>query len=210
LSPTDLGEIARTKSEDRMRAICARRHLDLAVTDVLIRRGNSDVLRRVAANRGAQLSEASFANLFALANKDAVMAEKLVQRSDLPQHLFHRMLPRASETTRQRLLTVAAPDVQNEIGRMLETIGRDIVTDEAASQSAHESHSDPTSTRRTHGTRSSQLCSGQEICRNDRCIVVSMRGAVRHGRAAHERVEPVLILCKAAGFEWPRVRAAAD
>jgi len=212
LSPTDLEEIAETKSQDHMRAICARSHLDYAVTDVLVRRGNSDVLHCLAANRGAQLSEASFANLFALADKDDVMAENLVQRSDLPQHLVHRMLVRAPGATRQRLLTVAAPDVQNDIGRMVEKIDRDVVTDEDASESAMSR----IQAQHQHGqlTEHDLLNFAQAKKFAETIAALSCLCSVPFDMVEQlmddERVEPVLILCKAGGFEWPTARAVVQ
>ena len=53
LAEIDLVEVAENKSQAHLRAISARRALGEAVTDVLVRRGDREVARRVAGNRGA-------------------------------------------------------------------------------------------------------------------------------------------------------------
>jgi uncharacterized protein (DUF2336 family) len=65
LAETDLVDIASAKGQEHLRAISARRLLGEAVTDVLVRRGDREVARSVAGNRGARISENGFSNLVA-------------------------------------------------------------------------------------------------------------------------------------------------
>ena len=60
LAESDLIDVAETKSQAHLHAISGRRALGEAVTDVLVRRGNRDVARRVADNRGARISKKGF------------------------------------------------------------------------------------------------------------------------------------------------------
>src|SRR5262249_28293747 len=53
LAEADLVDLAQTKGQAHLRAISSRRVLGEAVTDVLVRRGNREVARRVVDNRGA-------------------------------------------------------------------------------------------------------------------------------------------------------------
>src|SRR5271169_168638 len=53
LAEIDLVDIAKTKSQAHLQAISVRQALGEAVTDVLVQRGDGDVARRVAENRGA-------------------------------------------------------------------------------------------------------------------------------------------------------------
>ena len=57
LAEADLVDLAKTKSQAHLQAISARRALGEAVTDVLVRRGDREVARSVADNRGARISE---------------------------------------------------------------------------------------------------------------------------------------------------------
>ncbi len=60
LAEADLVDLAKTKSQAHLQAISARQVLGEAVTDVLVRRGDREVARSVADNRGARISEAAF------------------------------------------------------------------------------------------------------------------------------------------------------
>src|SRR5271156_6759965 len=60
LQEADLVDLAKTKGQAHLQAISTRQALGEAVTDVLVRRGDREVARNVAGNRGARLSEAGF------------------------------------------------------------------------------------------------------------------------------------------------------
>src|SRR5580700_1648669 len=70
LAEADLLDVARTKGQAHLHAISARRAIGEAVTDVLVRRGNRDVARRVADNRSARISARSFHRLVKRAEED--------------------------------------------------------------------------------------------------------------------------------------------
>src|SRR5579863_6571844 len=56
-------ETARSKSQAHLMAISTRKLLSGAVTDVLVQRGNDDVVRSTVSNPGAQFSERGFNRL---------------------------------------------------------------------------------------------------------------------------------------------------
>ena len=84
LAEADLIDVAETKSQAHLHAISGRRALGEAVTDVLVRRGNRDVARRVADNRSARISEQGFYRLVKRAEEDGILAEKVGLRPDIP------------------------------------------------------------------------------------------------------------------------------
>jgi uncharacterized protein (DUF2336 family) len=99
LADSDLIDIAGTKSQAHLLAICNRSGIAEAVTEILVRRGDSDVIRGVAGNRGARLSDLSFSILVTRAEQDGDLAEKLRLRSDLPPELqadIQRVLAKVS------------------------------------------------------------------------------------------------------------------
>src|SRR5580692_10716798 len=75
LAEADLVDVARTKSQAHLQAISARNGLGEAVTDILVRRGDREVARNVAANRGARISEVGFFRLVKRAENDGILAE---------------------------------------------------------------------------------------------------------------------------------------
>jgi len=92
LAETDLIDIAKTKSQPHLLAISGRSEIVASVTDVLVRRGDREVVRNVADNPKASLSEASFSTLVKRAEQDGILAEKVGLRPDIPAHLFRDLL----------------------------------------------------------------------------------------------------------------------
>src|SRR3974390_2472576 len=74
LSDSDLIEIAQTKSQQHLEAIAGRRTVSEKVSDVLIDRGNTDVLTTVAGNFGARFSPKGYPSLLAKAEDQADIA----------------------------------------------------------------------------------------------------------------------------------------
>ncbi len=93
----------RSKSQAHLLAISGRRSLSGAVTDVLIERGNGEVLQRTASNPGATLSENGYRGLLAHAERDEGVAVCLGLRPSIPRHHFLKLIARASASVRERL-----------------------------------------------------------------------------------------------------------
>jgi len=94
---------AKTKSQPHLLAISERKSLEEAVTDVLVTRGNWDVVNSVANNDGARFSEFGFLHMIKRAEGDSILAEQLGLRKDIPRHLFQQLIAKASEDVRKRL-----------------------------------------------------------------------------------------------------------
>ncbi len=93
LTEEDLKEIAESKSQDHLMAISNRTTLSEVVTDVLVQRGDTGVLRSVTSNQGARFSEAGFDTLAARAEHDTVLQANLVQRKDLTDDAAQKLIP---------------------------------------------------------------------------------------------------------------------
>jgi uncharacterized protein (DUF2336 family) len=94
---------ARTKSQPHLLAISERKSLAEEVTDVLVTRGNWDVVTSVANNDGARLSDFGFLHMIKRADGDSILAEQLGLRKDIPRHLFQQLIAKASDDVRKRL-----------------------------------------------------------------------------------------------------------
>jgi uncharacterized protein (DUF2336 family) len=95
---------ARTKSQPHLLAISKRRSIETTVTDVLVTRGNRDVVNSVANNNGARFSGFGFLHMVKRAEDDSILAEQLGLRKDIPRHLFQQLISKASEDVKKRLL----------------------------------------------------------------------------------------------------------
>ena len=98
-----LVECATSKSQEHLLAISRRRTLPEAVTDVLVSRGDQQIVLSTARNPGARFSNRGFGVLVKRATGDDQLAACVGTRSDLPPLLFEQLLAAASATVRIKL-----------------------------------------------------------------------------------------------------------
>jgi len=107
-------ETARNKSQAHLMAISTRRVLSGAVTDVLVLRGNDEVIQSTVNNPGAEISERGFTRLVNRAEGDDNLATCVGLRPTIPRHLYLKLLAKASDIVRQRL-EAANPQQAGEV-----------------------------------------------------------------------------------------------
>jgi uncharacterized protein (DUF2336 family) len=100
---------AKNKSQQHLLAISKRRSVAEAVTDVLVVRGDSEVVTSIVANTGASFSNSGFLQLVRRSEGDSILAESVGLRRDIPRHIFHQLIAKASEEVRQKLQRERAP-----------------------------------------------------------------------------------------------------
>jgi uncharacterized protein (DUF2336 family) len=211
MAETDLIAIAETKSQAHLLAISSRSGIAESVTAVLVRRGDREVARRVAENRGARLSDDSFSRLVGRAEQDGVLAEKVGLRPDIPPRLFRDLLLKATEVVQQRLFASAKPETQAEIRRVLAKVSSEV--------GATAAPRDYSAARRTiealrrdgrldeaalvdfarKGQYGEMIVALASLCAVPVEVVDRLMGG--------DRPDPVLILCKSAGWRWATVKA---
>src|SRR5882672_4805965 len=103
LDDETLIETARNKSQAHLMAISIRKVLSGAVTDVLVLRGNDEVIHSTVNNPGAEFSERGFTRLVNRAEGDDDLATCLGMRPTIPRHVYLKLIARASATVRARL-----------------------------------------------------------------------------------------------------------
>jgi uncharacterized protein (DUF2336 family) len=94
---------ATAKSQQHLFAIAQRDTLSEAVTDILVERGDRDVVHSVVKNKGARFSDTGFRRLVDRSNGDDMLASEVGMRRDMPRPYFLLLLERASNTVRLRL-----------------------------------------------------------------------------------------------------------
>jgi uncharacterized protein (DUF2336 family) len=94
---------ATTGSQQHLLAISQRKSIDQNVTDVLVKRGDREVIKSVAANSGARLSDFGFLHLVKRSEGDSILAEHLGIRRDIPRHLFQQLIAKASDEVKRKL-----------------------------------------------------------------------------------------------------------
>jgi uncharacterized protein (DUF2336 family) len=122
LDDAALVEIARLKGQGHLLAMSERPTLSAVVTDVLVERGDRDVVRRAAGNSGAVFSPGSYSELIKRAAQDGVLTLRIGQRSDLSGENLKQLLDGTLDVIRRRLSSVVNPVRQVEITRAMAAI----------------------------------------------------------------------------------------
>jgi uncharacterized protein (DUF2336 family) len=206
-----LVEIARIKGQDHLLAMTERPRLSPDLTDVIVQRGERDVIRRAASNAGAAFSPIGYSALVKRAAKDGVLTITVGQRHDLSDRLLKELLAGSVDVVRRRLFDMAEPGRQAAVARAMSDLSgnaeqpgkqrdfapaqRTILSlyragdlDEAALLDFAKAY------RYTETVAALSALSGVPIAAVDRLM-------------AGDRNDPILIIAKAIGLEWPTVRA---
>ncbi len=211
LDDATLIECAVTKTQDHMLAISQRKTLSEAVTDVLVKRGDRDVVLSTARNTGARFSRNSFSILVKRAQGDDALTGCVGRRPDLPQALFEKLLEAASDAVRATLLA--------ERGHAAHEIDRAVseVTTHIRSEAATHSPQHAAARVRVHSlNRAGKLnkIKLEEFARAGRIEELSIALAlmahvpedVVMGIFNDPDGEPLLALAKTIGLPWETTR----
>lgn len=106
------------KGQEHLLAIATRNKLSETVSDQLVSKGNIEVLRALASNPGASISDFGFRVLVKKSTDDDWLSERVARRIDIPEHHLRDLISKASEIVRQRLM-VDAPELSEIIKEIL-------------------------------------------------------------------------------------------
>jgi uncharacterized protein (DUF2336 family) len=211
LQETELVELARTKGQAHLAALAGRKDIGEAVTDVLVRRGDAEVMHNVAGNQSARLSEGGFSALVKRAEGDSDLAEKVGHRADIPPHLFRDLLVRATAVVQQRMLQAAKPETRAEIQRVLDKVSKemDVTAPARDYAAAHRAALAMQQAGTLNETALAEFARDKKF--EETVASLSVLCGVPIDTAdrlmAGDRPDPILILCKAAGYGWDSARA---
>lgn len=120
LSESDLIEIANHREQQYLLAISKRKTLDEALTDAVLKRGDTTVCRALASNVGARFSDQGCLKIAAAAERDADIADALAARPYMPVKELHDLLARANKTPQARHVKAAPPPTRKRIWEVIE------------------------------------------------------------------------------------------
>lgn len=92
------------KGQEHLLAIATRSKLSTKVSDQLVTKGDIAVLRTLASNPGAAISDFGFGILVKKSADDDWLSERVARRIDIPEHHLRELISKASEIVRQRLM----------------------------------------------------------------------------------------------------------
>jgi uncharacterized protein (DUF2336 family) len=204
-------EIAHIKGQGHLLALSERPTLSSGLTNVIVRRGEREVVRRAAGNAGAIFSQAGYSALIKRANQDGVLTLTVGQRDDLSSKQLKDLLAGSNDIVRRRLLDVVKParlaDIKQamiEISGVAEPVEsrRDFEPAQRAILALHRAgelnEAALLGFAKAHKYEESVVAlaamSGVQIATLDRLI-------------AGDRHDPILIVGKAVSLEWATLRA---
>ena len=122
LSESRLLIVCATKSQSHLYAIAQRQSISELVTDILIDRGERDVVHAVAKNSGARISDSGFNGLVLRAADDAELAVHVGSRRDIPRHHLVILLETASAEVCEKIVAVNSQLVEAVKGVVTEVV----------------------------------------------------------------------------------------
>lgn len=182
------------------------------MTDVLVERGNDEVVRSTARNPGAEFSEHGYTTLLTRAERDDDLATSVGLRPDVPRHHYLKLIAQASASV-QAKLNAANPQLSSDV-----TLAVREVTRRARSASGANSPE----TTIAHGLVRSLFEDGRldeeevtkfaEAGKFDEAnaaiaCLANVPVAVAETMMVESRNEGIFILAKVAKFSWDTVRA---
>ena len=203
---------AKNKSQQHLLAISKRQTVPETVTDVLVVRGSPEVVTSVASNAGANLSKSGFLHLVRRSEGDSILAESVGLRKDIPRHLFHQLIAKASEEVRQKLKR-ERPDIEHQVHRVVVDVtgaiharfgpaSKDYFTAKRTVAKLHE---------RGELTEDKVFELAHSLKFNETTVALSLLCGLPTDVAERALIEkdrePVLILAKSLDFSWPTTMA---
>jgi uncharacterized protein (DUF2336 family) len=202
-------ETARNKSQAHLMAISIRRVLSGAVTDVLVLRGNDEVIQSTVNNPGAEFSERGFTRLVNRAEGDDDLATCLGMRPTIPRHLYLKLLAKASATVRDRLEAAnprQAGDVPTAV-REATRLARSAITRQTAI--AHALVKCLYEDGRLDEHQVAAFADAGKFDEANAAIaaLANVSVSIAENMMMETRAEGVMILAKVSGMSWSTVKA---
>jgi uncharacterized protein (DUF2336 family) len=212
LDDATLIETARNKSQAHLLAISTRKVLSDAVTDVLVLRGNDEVVHSTVNNPGAEFSERGFTRLLTRAEGDDNLATCVGLRPTLPRYLYLKLLAKASETVRLRL-EAANPTQAGEIPIAVREAARRARSGPSAmSKQTAIAHALVKSLFEDGRLDEHQVTHFAEAGKFDEtnaaiAALANVPVAIAENMMVESRAEGVMILAKVSGLSWTTVKS---
>ena len=205
-------ETARNKSQAHLMAISTRRELSGAVTDVLVLRGNDEVIHSTVNNPGAEFSERGFTRLVNRAEGDDELATCIGLRPTIPRHLYLKLLAKASAKVRARLEAANPPLAAEVCTAVREVTQKARTAPSAITQETAIAHALVKSLYEDGRLDEHQVEAFAEAGKFDEtnaavAALANVAVSIAENMMVETRAEGVMILAKISGLSWSTVRA---
>jgi len=201
-----------TKSQAHMLSISKREKLEGRVTDELVKRGNQEVVKSVAANSGARFSDFGFLHMIKRAEGDSILAEQLGLREDIPRHVFQQLIAKATSDVKKRLER-ERPDMAQQIQSSLTNLAGQLQSKFGPVSRSHFVAKRVVSTQHRLGNLSESNILSYAVSHRLEEVTIglsllcSLPGDVIERALLDRNRETLLILCRALEFSWDTTTA---
>jgi uncharacterized protein (DUF2336 family) len=204
-------EIARFKGQGHLLAMSERPALSPDLTDVIVRRGDREVVRRAAGNAGAEFSHTGYSVLIRRASQDGVLTLAVGQRDDLSGPQLRDLLAGSVDIVRRRLLEVVKPGRQADIKQAMSEMSGEPERVESRRNFAPAQRA-ILALHNAGGLNEAALLGFAKALKYEESVAaLAAMSGVKIGTLDHlisgDRHDPILIAGKAVGLEWATVRA---
>jgi uncharacterized protein (DUF2336 family) len=210
VSEDSLIEIARTQSQAHLLSIAGRSQVGETVSDVLVDRGDDEVLRRLSGNAAARFSETGLSGLATRGASNEKIAVNMANRSDVPPRIFRYLLNQATNAVRNSLLEGASSQQRGIISQVLDEVCQEIGRPAAHEITVEVRRGVYEALEKGKLNESTVL----EFARSDMLAEVAVSLAVLtttsidivEQQMLSGRMSGLLLLCKAKDFKWPTAK----
>ena len=204
-------DVARLKGQGHLLAMAERKALSTGLTEIMVRRGDREVVRRTAGNAGAAFSATGYQALIKRAAQDGVLTLAVGQRGDLPDAHLKELLSASLDVVRRRLFDLARPERQAAINRAMNEISDVPDTVTSTRNFVPAQHTILTLHKAGKLNEAALLGFAKSFAYEEAVAALAALSGV--GIATLDRLmsgdrhDPILIVGKTIGLEWATVRA---
>ncbi|WP_424627063.1 DUF2336 domain-containing protein [Bradyrhizobium sp. SYSU BS000235] len=208
-------ENARSKSQGHLLAISKRKVLSGAVTDVLVERGNYEVVESTVKNPGAEFSENGFSLLVSRAEGNDNLTTCIAMRPSIPRHHYLKLIAKASASVRARLEAIN-PQASGEISSAIKEVARRASTDASAITEqtviAHELVKSLFDDGRLDEHQIAKFAKAGQFDETNAALaaMANVPVATVETMMIESRSEGLMILAKVTGLSWSTLKAVMD
>jgi uncharacterized protein (DUF2336 family) len=212
LSEADLVESASTQSQGHLYAIAQRSAISEAITEILIERGEPNIVHAVAKNAGACFSDGSFRELVMRAGEDAKLALHVGTRRDIPRHHFLKLLETASASVCSKMIA-ANPQfsdvVQDAVTEVIDDINLEVREQSRGHTIARQKVRRLKYWRELGDANVHAAAATQDFEKTVMALSVLAHCPIELAERAvlHENPGVVQVIAKAAGCSWATLKA---
>lgn len=212
LDEVTLAEGARSKSQAHLLAISTRKVIPESVTDILLERGDREVVLSAAGNPGASFSEFGYSSLVRRSSSDDDLAACTWSRSEIPRRHLLKLFADASDSLRRRFAkgdprkAALMAEIVTRAAGHLQTQTREMSVEFARARDLVQSLG---KAGKLDDTVLFDFASSEKFA--ETALVLSIICDLPVGLVecalVEERSEQILVLAKAVGLTWKTTKA---